>query len=79
MDSIDFSQRAAFLSDETSVPCTIGICNQHNKAQGESVVHDGIDLHVPVFTHGQLYVAVSRARSVQNVVIIVFQVALLRR
>ena len=30
-----------------------------NKAQGQSVRHVGIDLREPVFTHGQLYVALS--------------------
>ena len=38
-----------------------------NKAQGQSVKHVGIDLRVPVFSHGQLYVALSRATSSQNV------------
>jgi ATP-dependent DNA helicase PIF1 len=34
-----------------------------NKAQGQSVRHVGIDLRKPVFSHGQLYVALSRATS----------------
>ena len=38
-----------------------------NKAQGQSVRHVGIDLRVPVFSHGQLYVALSRATSSRNV------------
>ncbi|THU82772.1 helicase, partial [Dendrothele bispora CBS 962.96] len=38
-----------------------------NKAQGQSVIHVGIDLRVPVFTHGQLYVAFSRATSCARV------------
>jgi len=32
-----------------------------NKSQGQSVWFVGIDLHSPVFTHGQLYVDLSRA------------------
>ncbi|KAG2750977.1 hypothetical protein P692DRAFT_201710320 [Suillus brevipes Sb2] len=36
-----------------------------NKAQGQSVKHVGVDLHMPVFTHGQLYVAFSRVTSSQ--------------
>ena len=32
-----------------------------NKAQGQSLKRVGIDLSEPVFAHGQLYVAVSRA------------------
>ena len=31
-----------------------------NKAQGQSVKHVGLDLHTPVFLHGQLYIALSR-------------------
>ncbi|MGH7240114.1 MAG: hypothetical protein ACREHG_08625 [Candidatus Saccharimonadales bacterium] len=34
-----------------------------NKAQGQSVKHIGLDLWSPVFTHGQLYVALSRCTS----------------
>jgi hypothetical protein len=34
-----------------------------NKAQGQSVRHVGVDLCEPVFAHGQLYVALSRATS----------------
>jgi len=31
-----------------------------NKSQGQSVKYVGLDLHTPVFSHGQLYVALSR-------------------
>jgi len=41
-----------------------------NKAQGQSVERVGIDLRVPVFSHGQLYVALSRATSSRNVKIL---------
>ena len=34
-----------------------------NKSQGQSFDHVGIFLQEPVFEHGQLYVAFSRARS----------------
>ena len=34
-----------------------------NKAQGQSVRIVGLDLHTPVFSHGQLYVALSRCTS----------------
>jgi hypothetical protein len=31
-----------------------------NKSQGQSIIHVGIDVRTPVFSHGQLYVALSR-------------------
>ena len=38
-----------------------------NKSQGQTVKHVGLDLRTPVFTHGQLYVAISRVTSVHNI------------
>ena len=38
-----------------------------NKAQGQSVQHVGIDLRNPVFSHGQLYVALSRCTSFDRI------------
>jgi ATP-dependent exoDNAse (exonuclease V) alpha subunit len=38
-----------------------------NKSQGQSVDHVGLDLRNAVFTHGQLYVAISRVTSVHNI------------
>src|SRR6202022_3951649 len=34
-----------------------------NRSQGQSIVNVGIDLCIPVFSHGQLYVALSRCTS----------------
>ena len=41
-----------------------------NKAQGQSVRYVGINLREPVFAHGQLYVALSRATSHKRVKIV---------
>ncbi|MCO5550239.1 hypothetical protein L7F22_003722 [Adiantum nelumboides] len=41
-----------------------------NKSQGQSIAHLGLYLVTPVFTHGQLYVALSRARSAMGVKIV---------
>jgi hypothetical protein len=38
-----------------------------NKAQGQSLKYVGLDFYSPVFTHGQFYVAVSRATSVNRI------------
>lgn len=37
-----------------------------NRAQGQSVKYVGLDLRIPVFAHGQLYVALSRVTSKDN-------------
>jgi Helicase len=34
-----------------------------NKSQGQSLRHVGLDLRTPVFSHGQLYVGLSRCTS----------------
>ena len=42
-----------------------------NKAQGQTIPYMGLDLCNPVFTHGQLYVALSRVQSKNNIIIMV--------
>jgi ATP-dependent exoDNAse (exonuclease V) alpha subunit len=41
-----------------------------NKAQGQTVRYVGLDLREPVFSHGQLYVALSRVTTLSNVKIL---------
>lgn len=38
-----------------------------NKAQGQSVIYVGLDLCIPVFSHGQLYVALSQCTSAERI------------
>ncbi|KAE9383396.1 hypothetical protein BT96DRAFT_843884 [Gymnopus androsaceus JB14] len=38
-----------------------------NKSQGQSVTKVGLNLQFPVFTHGQLYVALSQCTTKQGV------------
>ena len=41
-----------------------------NKSQGQSLNHVGVDLRVPVFSHGQLYVALSRVTQVSQLTVL---------
>jgi hypothetical protein len=51
-------------------PVRLAFALSINKAQGQSVKHVGIDLRIPVFAHGQLYVALSRATTSRNIKIL---------
>ena len=50
-----------FILAHHQFPVHLAFAMTINKSQGQSVKHVGVDLHTPVFTHGQLYVAFSRA------------------
>ena len=51
-------------------PVRLAFALSINKAQGQSVKYVGLDVHVPVFAHGQLYVALSSATSCLRVKIL---------
>ena len=51
-------------------PVRLAFAMTINKAQGQSVRHVGLDLRDPVFAHGQLYVALSRATSCKRIKIL---------
>ena len=57
----------AFDFRRRQFPVRLAFALSINKAQGQSVRYVGIDLRTPVFSHGQLYVALSRATCSQNV------------
>jgi len=50
-------------------PFKLGYAMTINKAQGQTLNRVGVVLSSNVFSHGQLYVALSRARSILNIII----------
>ncbi|XP_031105495.1 ATP-dependent DNA helicase pif1-like isoform X5 [Ipomoea triloba] len=56
----------------TQFPIKICFAMTINKAQGQTLDFVGIYLKGPVFSHGQLYVAMSRAKKAESVKMIIF-------
>ncbi|GBB98631.1 hypothetical protein RclHR1_32800002 [Rhizophagus clarus] len=52
-------------------PVCLAFAMTINKAQDQTIPHMGLDLHNPIFAHGQLYVALSRVQSKNNIVILI--------
>lgn len=55
-------EEVPFTFTRRQFPIRLGYSMTINRAQGQSFDHVGIWLTIPVFSHGQLYVAVSRCR-----------------
>jgi hypothetical protein len=71
-----FLPRIIFKSKESELPfdlwhhqfpVRLAFSMTINKSQGQSLKNVGIDLRNPVFTHGQLYVALSRCTSSRRI------------
>jgi hypothetical protein len=60
-----------FDFQRTQFPLRLAFAMTINKAQGQTLRHVGLCLTEPVFTHGQLYVALSRVTEAANLRIIV--------
>ena len=56
-----------FTFKRRQFPLRLAFCMSINKSQGQSVKYVGLDFRTEVFTHGQFYVAVSRATSAHRV------------
>ena len=67
------STNHAFVLRRRQFPVKLAFAMSINKAQGQSLKFVGLDLRVPVFSHGQLYVALSRATSSSKITILLPQ------
>jgi hypothetical protein len=56
-----------FVLKRRQFPVRLAFAVTINKAQGQSVKFVGLDLQVPAFSHGQLYVALSRSTSSRHI------------
>ena len=56
-----------FSMTRRQFPVRLAFAMAINKSQGQSMNFVEIDLRTPVFSHGQLYVALSRCRSFDRI------------
>jgi ATP-dependent exoDNAse (exonuclease V) alpha subunit len=74
--NVAFIPRIKFISDNNGLPFTfarkqfplrLAYAMTINKSQGQTLSHVGLHLTDDVFSHGQFYVAFSRAKAAENV------------
>ncbi|XP_028083796.1 ATP-dependent DNA helicase PIF1-like [Camellia sinensis] len=61
------SSKMSFQMTRRQFPVRLSYALTINKSQGQSVKFVGVDLRTPVFSHGQLYVALSRCTSFDRI------------
>ena len=62
-----------FVLRHRQFPIRLAFAMSINKSQGQSLRVVGLDLQVPVFTHSQLYIVLSRATSSDRIQILLPQ------
>ena len=64
-------EKHIFPFKRTQFPIRLSFAMTINKAQGQTLDYVGIYLPQPVFSHGQLYVALSRAKTANSVKVLI--------
>jgi ATP-dependent DNA helicase PIF1 len=65
----------SFRIERFQFPLRLAYAITINKSQGQTFDKIALDLRTPVFSHGQLYVALSRVRAMENLCVRVWNTA----
>ncbi|XP_054817030.1 uncharacterized protein LOC129316651 [Prosopis cineraria] len=74
MDMNPSENRWPFRMQRRQFPIILSFAMTINKSQGQSLYNVGLYLPRPIFTHGQLYVALSRVRSINGLRILIHDI-----